>query len=112
MYCGKMNELAPWQSIQSFRLSVLAAKLRTQLSRVQSRPGADPTTVSYKASVANFYSAKSDLVHFYKKSSTFKNAIDYVLQRQRCTCVDVNWEVVGLAPGKIGNKRRKVLAKC
>jgi hypothetical protein len=40
-------------------------------------PGANPTTLSYNASVVKIYNATSNLVRFEKKASNLKNAPAY-----------------------------------
>jgi hypothetical protein len=53
------------------------------------QPGANPTTVSYNASVVNIYNATSSLVHFENN-----NILSYILSTALALYIVVNSKIV------------------
>jgi hypothetical protein len=65
-------------------------------------PGANPTIVSYNASVVNFYNATGSLAHFENKNILFcLEKRSSQLQCWHCSC---KFKIVGLAPGNAGGR--------
>jgi hypothetical protein len=72
-------------------------------------PGANPTIISYNASVVKIYETTSSLVRFETKNIFFhfeKRAS--LLHTTLALYVVVNSQVIGLAPGKLASKQQQV----